>query len=290
MSEYLSVFRNKLGEELILEAYDNLLNYWTVPYEDIFLDTKLGRTHIIVSGPTNFPPLILIHAFFASAGSWYQNAKSLSKSYRVYAVDIIGDPNKSKPFKPISQTSWYIDWFKEIMDQLKIDRSDFIGNSVGAFHVANFALNEPDRVKSMTLIGPAATFISIPKFYLNTFPGGITGWGFLINHAIKWIENGAPFEPIFRNLFSLLLKHGKSANQVFPTVLSDEQLNQIHTPTLLIYGEKEVIYDYSFASRRAQRCLKNVFVEIIPNANHITGVSQPDLTNNKILKFLSSIN
>ena len=136
----------------------------------------------------------------------------------------------------------------------------------------------------------APTFISIPKFYLNTFPGGITGWGFLINHAIKWIENGAPFEPIFRNLFSLLLKHGKSANQVFPTVLTNEQLNQIQTPTLLIDGEKEVIYDYSFASRRAQRCLKNVLVEIIPNANHITGNSQPDLTNIKILKFLSSTN
>ena len=288
MSEYLSVFRSKLGEELVSEAYNRLLTNWGVPYEDLYLETKLGRTHIIVSGQTDSPPLILIHAFYASAASWYQNVKSLSEKFHVFAIDIIGDPNKSKPLKPIRQISCYIDWFIEVLNQLKIDRCDFVGNSVGAFHIANFALIEPDRVKSMTLIGPAATFINIPKFYLHTFPGGMTGWGFMVKHAVKWIENGSPFDPMFKTLFYLLLKYGKSANQVFPAVMTDEQLKQIQTPTLLIYGEKEVIYDYSLAIRRAQQYLHKVSIEIIPEANHITGASRPDLTNEAILKFLRS--
>jgi pimeloyl-ACP methyl ester carboxylesterase len=289
MSEYLSVFRSKLGEELVSEAYNRLLTKWSVPYEDLYLDTELGKTHIIASGQINSPPLILIHAFYASAASWYQNVKSLSKSYRVYAIDIIGDPNKSQPLKPIRQTTSYVDWFIEILNQLKIDICDFVGNSVGAYHIANFALNKPDRVKSITLIGPAATFIKIPKFYLNTFPGGITGWAFLVKHAVKWIENGSPLDPIFYNLFYLLLKYGKSANQVFPAVMTDKQLKQIQTPTLLIYGEKEVIYDYSLAIQRAKQTLQKINVEIIPGANHITGASQPDLANDVILKFLGSI-
>ena len=289
MREYLSVFRSKLGEELVSEAYTKLLTHWIVPYEDLYLDTELGKTHVIISGQTDSPPLLLIHAFYASAASWYQNVKSFSKGYRVYAIDIIGDPNKSQPLKPIRQTSSYVDWFIEILNQLKIDRCDFVGNSVGAYHIANFALNEPDRVKSMTLIGPAATFIKIPKFYLNTFPGGITGWAFLVKHAVKWIENGSQFDPIFYNLFYLLLKYGKSANQVFPAVMTDKQLKQIQTPTLLIYGEKEVIYDYSLAIQRAKQTLQKINVEIIPGANHITGASRPDLTNDVILKFLGSI-
>ena len=256
MSEYISVFRSKLGEELVSEAYNKLLTHWIVPYEEIYLDTELGKTHIIISGHTDSPPLILIHAFYASAASWYQNVRSFSRDYRVYAIDIIGDPNKSKPLKPIRQTSSYVKWFKEILNQLKIDRCDFVGNSVGAYHIANFSLNEPDRVKSMTLIGPAATFTGIPKFYLNTFPGGITGWAFLVKHAVRWIENESPFEPIFYNLFYFLLKYGKSANQVFPAVMTDDQLKQIQTPTLLIYGKKEVIYDYSSAIRRPNRQCK----------------------------------
>jgi pimeloyl-ACP methyl ester carboxylesterase len=288
MSEYLSVFRSQSGEKLVMEAYDNLMADWSVPYEDLYLNSKLGITHIIVSGKTDAPPLFLIHAFFASAVSWYQNIKRLSADYRVYAIDIIGDPNKSKPFRPIRQLSFYVDWFKDLMDQLNLDRVDFIGNSVGAYHVANFALNEPERVRSMTLIGPASTFVNIPAFYLNTFPGGMTGWGFLVRHAVRWIENGVPLDPKFHRLFYLLLKYGKSANQVFPSVMTDEQLKRIQTPTLLIYGEKEVIYNYSLAIRRAENFLPEVKIEIIPGANHITGASQPELTNDAILRFLNS--
>jgi pimeloyl-ACP methyl ester carboxylesterase len=288
MSEYLSVFRSKSGEELVLKAYNRLIALWGIPYEELYIDTTLGKTHIIVTGQSDSPPLILIHAFYASAASWYRNVRSLSEKFRVYAIDIIGDPNKSKPLKPIRQTSCYVNWFKEILDRLKIDRCDFVGNSVGAFHVANFALNEPDRVKSMTLIGPAATFINIPKFYIHTFPGGMTGWGFMVRHAVNWIENGSPFDSEFKSLFYLLLKHGKSANQVFPAVMTDEQLKQISIPTLLIYGEKEVIYDYSSAVQRAQKNLQKLSVEIIPGANHITGASRPELTNESILKFLST--
>jgi pimeloyl-ACP methyl ester carboxylesterase len=289
MSKYLSVFRSEPGEKLIIEAYDNVMNDWAVPYEDLYLDTKLGKTHIIVSGPGDARPLILIHAFYASAASWYKNVRDLSAGYRIYALDIIGDPNKSKPYKPIRQISNYVDWFSDILDQLHIDNADFIGNSVGAYHIANFALNEPERVRSMTLIGPAATFINIPQFYLHTFPGGMTGWKFLVNHSVRWIENGAPLEPKFHKLFYLLLKHGKSANQVFPAVMTDIQLKQIQTPTLLIYGGKEIIYDYSLAIRRAEVNLPNVKSVIIPAANHITALSQPELTNDALLNFLSSI-
>jgi pimeloyl-ACP methyl ester carboxylesterase len=289
MSKYLSVFRNQSGEKLVLEEYDNLIKEWGVPYEDIYLDTKPGITHIMASGPDYAPPIFLIHAFYASAASWYRNVSVLSKLYRVYTLDIIGDPNKSKPISLIRNASIYVEWFKEILDQLKIDRADFIGNSVGAFHIAYFALNEPDRVRSITLIGPAATFINMPHFYINTFPGGMTGWGILVKRAVSWIENGAPLEPKFHKLFYLLLKHGKSANQVFPAVFTDKQLKQIHSPALLIYGDKEIIYDYTKAINRAEKNMPNVKVVIIPGGNHITASSQPDLTNDALLKFLKSL-
>jgi pimeloyl-ACP methyl ester carboxylesterase len=287
-SEYLHVFRNTSVEKLVLEAYDSLVTQWSVQYEDLFISTRLGITHIIVSGPKNAPPLMLIHAFYASAASWFQNVQTLSETYRVYAVDMIGDPNKSRPIKPIRQLSNFIDWFNDLLDQLHLDKADFVGNSVGAFHVANFALNMPNRVRRMVLIGPAATLLKISKFYLHTFPGGMTGWTPLVRHAVKWIENGSPLDPKFHRLFYLLLKYGKSANQVFPVVFNDVELKRILTPTLLIFGEKEVIYDYNMAIQRAQQNLKNLKSVIIPGANHITATSRSQETNKAIMEFLDS--
>lgn len=283
----LSVFRTAPGEKQVLEAYDSIMDSWPVPYEDLFLNSSLGRTHVIASGAKDAPPIILIHAFYASAASWFQNAGCLSRSYRVYALDIIGDPNKSQPLKPIRQLSDFVVWFNDVMNELHIDQADFIGNSVGAFHIMNFALSAPQRVRRMILIGPAATFLKITPFYIHTFPGGITGWTFLVRHAIRWIENEAPLDPKFQKLFYFIMKYGKSANQVFPAVFTDEQLKRITTPTLLIYGEKEVIYDYNLAINRAEQYLQNIKTEIIPGGNHLTAVSQPDFTNRAILNFLN---
>jgi len=288
--DYLRVFRNDDGEKQVLAVYDSLIEGTGIAYEESYVTTRLGSTHIIISGSKEKPPVILIHAFYATAASWYQNLKILSEHFSVYTVDVIGDPNKSKPNKLIRKLSDFVDWFHDFMNELHLEQADFIGNSVGAFHIANFALHSPERVRRMILIGPAGTFKQIMAFYLHTFPGGMTGWKFLVRHAVKWIENGVAFEPKFHQLFYLTLKYGKSANQVFPSVFTDEELLKIQTPTLLIYGDKEVIYNLRSATERAQKQMRNLKIKIIPGANHITAVSIAKMTNEAILEFLNDNN
>jgi pimeloyl-ACP methyl ester carboxylesterase len=287
MSNYLSVFRSESGRKLILDAYDSIMYSTSIQYEDVYLPTRSGDTHIMVSGDVRNPPLILIHAYYASAASWYKNIGVLSQYFRVYNVDIIGDPNKSKPIKLIRLLNDFTDWFDDLLAGLKIESASFIGNSVGAFHIINYALYAPDRVKKMVLIGPAATFRQIMPFYLNTFPGGITGLSFLVNHAVRWIENGVGFEPDFRRLFWLLLKYGKATNQVFPKVFTDDELRSIKTPTLVIYGDREVIYDCELAAIRAEQLVENLSLKIINNGNHITAATNSDLVNKEILSFFT---
>lgn len=286
MADYISVFRSAQGQEEVYSVYDKILEQWAVPYQEFYISTRLGSTHIIASGPEDAPPLLLIHAFYASAASWYKNIGELSKEYRVYCVDIIGDPNKSRPYRYIRHLSDFVDWFNDLFHELNIKQACFVGNSVGAFHVANFALHEPEKVKYMVLIGPAATFQQIMRFYINTFPGGMTGWDLFVKHAVNWTENGVPFDHLWRNLFYLLLRHGKSANQVFPVVFKDGQLQKIHTPTLVLFGDKEVIYNLDMAIYRAKKLMPNIQVEIIRQGNHITALSQPEMTNRAILNFL----
>jgi len=286
MDNYLTVFRNESGKKLVFEAYDSIINSIGIQFEEIYLPTRIGETHILASGDRKNPPLVLIHAYYASAASWYKNLKLLSEYFRVYNVDIIGDPNKSKPIKLIRQLGDFLDWFDDVMDGLNLANADFIGNSVGAFHIANLALHSPDRVKKMVLIGPAATFRQIMPFYLNTFPGGITGWSFLVNHAIKWVENGVEFDHEFKKLFFLLLKYGKATNQVFPAVFKDHELKKIKIPTLLIYGDKENIYNYNLAIIRAKELIENLRVRIIKNGNHITAATNYEMINKELLDFL----
>jgi pimeloyl-ACP methyl ester carboxylesterase len=286
MAEYISVFRNESGQKAVMDLYDSIINSVGIAYEDYYLSTRLGETHIIVSGKVEKPPLILIHAYYASAASWYRNLKILSENFRVYNVDIIGDPNKSRPTKVIRQLKDFVEWLDDLMEGLKLDSAYFVGNSVGAFHITNYAIQYPNKVKRMILIGPAATFIQILPFYFHTFPGGITGWPLLVNHAIKWVENDVEFEPNFRRLFYLLLRFGKATNQVFPKVFTNEELKSIKVPTLLVYGAREAIYKYELAIVRAKKLIDNLTIKIIDRGNHITSITNYEQINKAILDFL----
>jgi len=56
-----------------MDIYNEKLTEWPVPYESVFLDTSYGKVHVIESGPTDAPPLLLIHASAVAGWSWLDN-------------------------------------------------------------------------------------------------------------------------------------------------------------------------------------------------------------------------
>jgi pimeloyl-ACP methyl ester carboxylesterase len=90
---------------------------------------------------------------------------------------------------------------------------------------------------------------------------------------------------MWKKLFYLIFKCGVPTNQVFPIVFGSDQLKHINIPTLLIYGNRENIYNTELSIKYAQNAIENIKIEIIPGANHLTALTQPTLTNEAILRF-----
>jgi len=118
MSTYIPVFTSIAGEAEIMRAYDAIMHEWTAAYEELTVTTSFGETHVIASGPKDAPPVVLLHALLAGSVSWYRNVEVLSQSYRVYAVDVVGEGNKSRPIKPITSLDDFLQWFTEVIDGL----------------------------------------------------------------------------------------------------------------------------------------------------------------------------
>jgi len=66
-------------------------------YTKLDVPTTFGDTHVIASGSEVAPPVVLLHAFFATAMSWYATVGALAEHHRVFAVDIMGEANRSRP-------------------------------------------------------------------------------------------------------------------------------------------------------------------------------------------------
>ena len=55
-----SGFKTREGEARFLAAYDAEMKRWPVPYEEIDVPTRFGRTHVVVCGSKTAPPLVLL--------------------------------------------------------------------------------------------------------------------------------------------------------------------------------------------------------------------------------------
>jgi pimeloyl-ACP methyl ester carboxylesterase len=295
-AETIPVFTSAHGEAEIMAAYQGLMDSWPVAYDDLTVPTSFGDTHVIASGSPDAPPVVFLHALFATATSWYRNVEVTSRSYRTYCVDVIGEANKSRPTRPITSVDDFLQWFTELIDGLEIDTLYLVGNSYGGFTAAYYAMRLPDRVRKLVLVGPASTIHSMRPFMLHMFlPKGLyqavprlPGLDRAMRSSVSWMHAGLPADPLWEPLFLAAMKHGKLISRVFPRVYTKEELGDITASALLVLGDREVIYgDLSSAIQAAKETMPEAGVIVVPEAHHITALARPDIVNRELMRFLA---
>jgi pimeloyl-ACP methyl ester carboxylesterase len=287
-----SSFKTTKSERAFLAAYDAAMKSWPVSYGETQVLSRFGITHVVVSGPEHAPPLVLLHGYMATLTMWAPNVAALSRDYRVYAVDVMGQPGKSVAHEPIRTPADWVAWMIATLNGLHLDRVFLAGMSYGGWLALNFAVAEPERVQKLVLLSPAASFLPLVRqFFLRgmpmmTFPTHLT-----VNAFMQWLG--------FRNragdgdtkgaleLMYLGMKHFRIARPVAPTVFSDDELVAMRVPTLLLMGEQEVIYNAAKALARARRLLPRFEGALVPQSSHDMCVSQHRTVDARMLDFMS---
>jgi len=289
MPKEIHIFKSLNSKAQYEAAYNEMLKRWPVSYREFYIPTRFGKTHVIVSGSQTAQPLVLLHSAGSGAVQWFRNVGALSEYYCTYAVDTIGEVNKSTTTKILRTRQDFVDWTIDLLNGLKIEKADLVGNSFGGLLAFNTALYLPERVKKVVLISPAATFMHMWPFYYHiAFPykiGYTLSFKRLIMGGFNWLWQGFPRDEEFTRYIEIGKTSGFPSNQLTPPVYNDNELRQIHTPMLLLIGDHEVIYNPERVIKRATNLVAGLRGEIIPNANHNAQVTAPDVVNKKILDF-----
>ena len=119
-----------------------------------FIEVDGVRVHYQEVGKKTAPPLILIHGFASSTLVWSKVFLGLADAgFRVIALDLLGYGYSGKPrsgeYTIEGQTRYLI----RLMDRLGIGRATIVGSSYGGAVAATCALDYPQRVKQLVLVG-----------------------------------------------------------------------------------------------------------------------------------------
>ena len=286
-AEVTSVYKSPEIKARFMEIYDEKMTEWPVPYQDVFVDTEYGVVHVIVSGPEDAPPMLLLHASGVAGWSWKYNVEALSQNYRTYAIDLIGDAGKSEftSLKHILKTGQdQAELYAEITDKLGVGKAYVVGASEGGFIGTNYALYHPERVEKLALLGPmgyagamqAVIRIMFAQFFpLKPVQDSTFRWAFSDAAVLK-----ADFEEWFR-----LLMSGYNANtKVMPLPFSAKERQSLKIPVLFVFGERDNLVGNPEAARALVQDIPNVRVEVV-EAGHLMGGEQPEQVDALILEF-----
>ena len=291
-----SPFDTPEGEATFRAAYDAALKLWPVPYEELDIPTRFGTTHVVAAGAKNAPALVLLHGYMATSVMWWPNVADFAKSYRVYAVDIMGQPSKSIPGEPVRSPADYVAWLTETFDALHLDRACLVGMSYGGWLALSFVLAAPERVSKLVLLSPGGLLPLVRQFSLRGMLMTFIPTRLTVNSFMHWAgftdaAGSADATPVLELMY-LGQKHFQMPPETLrvaanaANALSDDDLRALHLPVLLLIGDGEVLYDAPTALARARLLIPDFEGELIPRCCHDMCFSQSRIVDARVLDFL----
>src|SRR5262249_51505861 len=122
--------------------------------QQLRVPTCQGETFVVACGDETAPPLLLLHGSATNSSMWMGDVSALAAHFRVYAVDVIGEPGLSAPSRPPLKSDAHARWLDDVMRGLSLERTSIVGISLGGWLAVDYATRNPNRVENLVLLSP----------------------------------------------------------------------------------------------------------------------------------------
>jgi pimeloyl-ACP methyl ester carboxylesterase len=250
-------------------------------------------------------PLVLVHGLSGCWQNWLETLPAISQTRRVVALDLPGFGESEMPAWRIS-ISRYAETVEKLCDQLGLGAVDVVGNSMGGFVSAEFAIRYPDRVDRLVLAS-AAGISSANVYRTPALTAGRIGAAVMANRAIDHRYIAA--RPRARQLaLGLVVRHPRllAADVCYEGLLRGadkpgfyralracieydyrERLPEIRSPTLIVWGENDTILSVRDADEY-ERLIPNTKKLVMRDTGHVPQIERPEAFNSELLEFLET--
>lgn len=282
-----SIYNTPHGKKKIIDLYDDQLSRLKLPYEDVYVDTWFGKTHLIKTGNKNGIPLLVFHGGNATTAYNLLTCKFLLDDFHIYAVDTIGHPGKSAETCLSPKNYDYGKWASEVISALGYEKIRCFGGSFGAGIIAKTMCVAPEKVEKSVLLVPSG-IKNAPAFNLISmaFPMML----YWITHKQKWLIKAIlpmavsednidsdTFETSKCSIDNAKIKAGMPSNVV------PNDMKKCLAPTLVLAGENDCMFPAKLVIPQAEKMITNCSTYLLRGRGHINRLTETE--KQKIIQF-----
>lgn len=287
-----TIYRSDEGKAELMQVYDECSKSFPENTEDKYIQTQFGTVHVLACGMTENPPLVMLHAASMGAHSWAENLEPLLSHYRIYAIDNIGEGNKSELTNAgifPANGEEIADLYATLFDSLHIEKAPVFGASNGGYIAQVFAYHYPEKVESLALFGPMGlTQLSNGSIFMLTV-ASMYPFQFIRDKVAVWaLGTDSYCHEKYGNWFNAIMKH-TIPSVAQPVPMTTEQKNQMELPVLLFLGTQDKIVGDSDNAIKKAMDYPNIQVEVY-ESGHLIATEQREKVNPVVRDFLSNNN
>ena len=198
-----------------------------------------------------------------------------SHGYRVFAVDLIGQPGLSQGPRLRASGHDYVEWLDDVLDRLGLPTASLVGHSLGGHVALRYAAARPQRARRLALVCPSGLIrLRVPPTVLA--------------RTLAWLAHPQPGTG--RALLQLMSEPGQDVQDLVewmtvvgrhvrttlaPRPLPAPLLREVISPVLVVAGERDPFLPGRRLADAVRRRLPAGQTVVIPGAGHLLPHDRP---------------
>jgi len=264
-----------------------------------FVELTSGRTHFerVGVGPT----IVLIHGVSGPMQVWDKVVHDLAAAgNQVIRYDLFGRGMSQRIMEGTYDLPMYLAQLEDLLAALEIRRPvTVVGSSFGAVIATAFALQHPDKVRGLALVGPAGFPIETSPWAsvgdlpcIGSIVKSVVGMSVVRQQNRKYAFDDAKFES-FWPYFDAQLEVAGSFDAIVATMQNSpvvafldsyRRLADLGKPVTVVWGRHDVTFKYSH-HESLMIALPNAELVTVDNAAHLPQWETPEIVVDSILKI-----
>ncbi len=272
---FSSLQAQKEIENLYLQKLDALL----ISYEFLKIETSFCDTNIVLTGRKEGPPLVLLHGSNGCAPVAIEALIGLADYFRIYAIDVVGQPNLSAGCRPSMQDDTYGKWMYEILSRMNIRDAFLVGISFGGFIAWKSLIFDEKRFAKAFFIVPAGIVNGNPlKALWKVFrPMKL----YMASKKTKYVQQFLDqlFTEPDRFAFTFLSQVFLHFTMDFSPIplIKKEEAKRVKTPVTIIGAEKDLLFPGGKLLKRAEKIFPSLEKTLLlKKSKHVPGRADND--------------